>query len=135
MRIAYRLWLSHKMKRAAIAIIFLFLAWGDIYALSTKNLIAYPVPFNPKKGNVKYITIGNSPSASPLSVDKIVIEVFDINGDPVIKKVFSSTEARWNGRNDNGRLVKPGLYIIKVTAENSMTGDFGKKLIRVLIKY
>jgi flagellar hook assembly protein FlgD len=129
-----KLSLTYKMKFAIMAIM-LFFAWGDIHALSTKNLIAYPVPFNPKKGSVKYITIGNSPSAGALAVDKIIVEVYDINGDPVIKKEFSSTEARWNGRNDNGRLVKPGLYIIKVTVENSMTGDYGKKLIRVLIKY
>ncbi len=130
-----RLLLSHNIQRAAIAIALLFFVSGDIYALSTKNLIAYPVPFNPKKGSVKYITIGNSPSVAALSVDRIVIEVFDINGDPVVKKEFSSSEARWNGRNDNGRLVKPGLYIIRITAENTTTGDFGKKLIRVLIKY
>jgi flagellar hook assembly protein FlgD len=129
-----KLSLTNKMKFTIMAIM-LFFAGGDLHALSTGNLIAYPVPFNPKKGSVKYITIGNSPSAGALAVDKIIIEVYDINGDPVIKKEFSSTEARWNGRNDHGRLVKPGLYIIKVTVENSMTGDFGKKLIRVLIKY
>lgn len=127
--------LSHKLRYTVIMLLILFLRPGEIHALSTKNLIAYPVPFNPKKGGVKYITIGNSPSVAALSVDKIVIEVFDINGDLVIKKEFNSSEARWNGRNDNGRLVKPGLYIIKVTGENSMTGDYGKKLIRVLIKY
>ncbi len=123
------------MKYTAIVIIVFFLAWGNIYALNTKSIIAYPVPFNPRKGSIKYITIGNPPSVPPLAVDRITIEVYDINGDPVTRKVFSSSEARWNGRNDKGKLVMPGLYIIKVTAENSMTGDFGRKLIRVLINY
>ncbi len=127
--------MSFKMKHTIIVIIMLFLAWENLFSFNTKSIIAYPVPFNPKKGSIKYITIGNPPSMTTLAVDRITIEVYDINGDPVTRKEFSSSEARWNGRNDKGKLVLPGLYIIKVTVENSMTGDFGRKLIRVLINY
>ena len=114
----------------------LFILSGRIAsALNTKDLVAYPVPFNPKKGTVQYITIGNDPNKAPLSIDKFKIEVYDINGDKVCTRHYNSATAIWNGRNDNGVLVKPGMYIIKATVENTATGEFGRKIIRILINY
>lgn len=107
----------------------------EAFALDTGNLIAYPVPFNPRKGTVKYITIGNDPAKPPLVIDRFKIEIFDINGDFVCTRHYNTSSATWNGRNDNGTLVKPGMYIIKATVENSSTGDFGRKTIRILINY
>lgn len=107
----------------------------EALAVEMRDIIAYPVPFNPRKGTVKYITVGNDPSKTPIAIDNIKIEIFDINGDFVASRHFNSPTAIWNGRNDNGAMVKPGMYIIKVTVENSTTGDFGRKTIRILINY
>ena len=66
----------------------------------------------------------------------IEIKIFDINGGLVFKKEFSTVASViWNGRNEFGNLVSPGLYIIRVTVENQTTGDYGKKLIRILVRY
>ncbi|PKL37270.1 MAG: hypothetical protein CVV44_16690 [Spirochaetae bacterium HGW-Spirochaetae-1] len=109
-----------------------------LFAFDPAHIIAYPVPFNPKQG-VKFITIEYDQSKGAEVYEKMVVEVFDINGDSVrkIEKIGAPTVAAviWNGRNDRGNLVKPGLYIIKVTVENETLGEYGKKLIRVLIKY
>jgi hypothetical protein len=99
-----------------------------VFALDMSGVKAYPVPFNPN-GRELWIDI-------PFG-DNNKIQIYDINGDHVFERSGGSgTPAmRWSGRNSSGRKVKPGLYIIKVTAEDSTTGDYGKKLIRILVDY
>jgi len=101
----------------------------SLYAFDMKSLAAYPVPFNPQK---KKLTVDN-PAAS-FGAHKIKFSVYDINGDQVLKKSLSSFPVFWNGRNTGGKLVKPGLYIIKVEIDDD-TGDYGKKVIRILVDY
>ncbi len=98
-----------------------------VFPLDVGNIIAYPVPFNPNiHNNLSFKDI-------PLTALKIKIEIFDINGDSVFSREYSSSSnVLWNGRNSNGKIVKPGLYIIKITLETA-TGDYGKKIIRVLV--
>lgn len=100
-----------------------------VYAVSLKDIAAYPVPFNPKK---KILTIDN-PAAS-LGPHKVIMSIYDVNGDLVIKKSLSAFPARWNGRNSSGNYVKPGLYIIKVEVDDE-DGTYGKKIIRILVDY
>jgi len=114
------------MKIKVIIILMVGLFAQSLYAYDMKNIYAYPVPFNPNKHNI--INISN-----PLN-DSLKMTVYDINGDLVIEKSSSANPVIWNGRNGSGRLVKPGLYIIKVEIENS-SGDYGKKIIRILVDY
>ena len=91
-----------------------------------KDVIAFPVPFNPKKQNRLEIS-------GVVFTGSIKVVIFDINGDIVIKKRGSQFPVYWNGRNGSGRYVKPGLYIIRVVAEND--SEYGKKNIRILVNY
>jgi len=121
------------MKALRPVILFISLSMaGNAFALSTKNIIAYPVPFNPKTASNKFITVKDNAGST---YSQFTIEVFDINGDRVREISGSGTEVKWNGRNERGSLVKPGLYIIKVTVEDDTSGGYGKKLIRVLVSY
>ena len=114
------------MKMKFVILLMISLGVHSLYAYDMKNVYAYPVPFNPNKHTTIKI---NNPSA-----DNLKMTVYDINGDLVIEKSSSANPVIWNGRNDSGRLVKPGLYIIKVEIENS-SGDYGKKMIRILVDY
>jgi hypothetical protein len=106
--------------------IFFICLTTKVFSLNTGNIIAYPVPFNPNiHNNLKIDKI-------PPEVTNIKIEIFDINGDSVFSRGYASTNIIWNGRNNNGKIVKPGLYIIKITLETA-TGDYGKKIIRILV--
>lgn len=102
-----------------------------LFAIDMDKIVAYPVPFNPKKTVLKI----DNPSSPGASTHTIHVEIFDINGDLVTRKNSSSLPVLWNGRNNSGRHVKPGMYIIKVEAEDSTTGDYGKKNIRILVNY
>jgi hypothetical protein len=115
----------------ALCILFIFLCFclltTDVFPLDTGSIKAYPVPFNPNKHDSLKI------DGFPANTNKIKIVIMDINGDSVFTREYSSSAAIiWNGRNGNGKMAKPGLYIIKLTLETT-TGDYGKKIIRILI--
>jgi len=102
------------------------LASTSAFALDMSGVIAFPVPYNPDRGAMTIrVPVGSD----------VKIQIYDINGDSVYERSGTSGDNLWSGINSGGRKVKPGLYIIKVTAEDSITGDYGKKLIRILVDY
>ncbi len=119
------------MKNRLLAAALIISASSGLFAIDMDKIVAYPVPFNPKKTVLKI----DNPSSPGASTHTIHVEIFDINGDLVTRKNSSSLPVIWNGRNNSGRYVRPGMYIIKVEAENSTTGDYGKKNIRILVNY
>jgi len=108
------------------------LAFADI---DMSGVYAYPVPYNPKKSSAKVMQFRGLPVSGTVKM-----EVFDINGDRVLSRTFSpASSAQWSARNEKGKLVSPGMYIIKLSLDvpNATPSDdnFGKKIIRVLIAY
>ena len=110
----------------------------NLYPLNLDSIIAYPVPFNPRKG-VKYLTIRDENSLSGqvdgVDVNRVEMSVYDINGDQIFHRSFSTIPVQWSGRNSLGRMVKPGLYIIKLIIEKRDSGEAGIKVLRILVKY
>jgi len=111
-----------------------FLLTGAASAANMSVVKAYPVPFNPGQDGAIQIYI-------PDGDYSVIFTVYDINGDQVTTRSFPSTTylagsptVAWNGRSSHGRIVKPGLYLIKVVVQNDATGDYGKKIIRILVK-
>ena len=120
-----------KYKVLAVFLALFFLGLTNAEALDTSNVYAYPVPFNPKYG-VKLLKV-NTAGGSGYRTN---LYVYDINGDLVFSRSYGTGDAvQWNGRNSRGGLVKPGLYVVKVILEDDATGDYGKKLLRILVKY
>jgi len=115
-----------------ILIIVFFLYCNALYAaITAKDIIAYPVPFSPNKHT---LNIGTQ-SGAGLGSYSVNVLIYDINGDLIIKKSASGKNIVWNGRNKSGRIVKPGLYILKVEVEDDSSGEYIKKIIRILIDY
>ena len=102
-----------------------------LYAFDMKDVVAYPVPFNPGKNTLK---IGYPSGYTVPTGYRLNVEIFDINGDLVTKKAGNQMPVVWNGRSGNGKFVKPGLYILRVEIEND-AGDYGKNTIRILVDY
>ncbi len=125
------------MKKIVLPLFFLIILLSQqLFAVDIKNVLAYPVPFDPHKNKLK---IG-FPVASGIIFDneKIKAVVYDINGDTVtnISSTAGTDETAciWNGRKSNGEYVKPGLYLIKVEI-SATDGGYWKKVLRVLVKY
>ena len=123
-----------KLKKI-IFILVILICYNTAYAAITANkIIAYPVPFNPNKNT---LTIGTQ-AAGDLSGYSVKASIYDINGDLIIEK-SGSGNIKWNGRNKSGRVVKPGLYILKAEIEKddpaADKSEFVKKIIRILIDY
>jgi len=116
------------MKKMILSL-FLIIQAVSLCALDMGGFIAFPVPYNPKKGVMKIENKG--PAVAPGKGEFIV---YDVNGDHVYTKSFSPDNTYWHGRNTRGEYVKPGLYLIKIEVENN-AGKFGKKVIRILVKY
>ncbi len=117
----------------AVIIVITCLVSSAALPLNMDGVVAYPVPFNP---NTQTLKIENK--GSVITVNSVKVEIYDINGDRVLTRNYSGlglNDIIWNGRNGSGRKVKPGLYIIKITAEDSASGDFGRKIIRILVDY
>jgi flagellar hook assembly protein FlgD len=116
--------------RLLTALLIIFIS-NTLFAIDMDKIAAYPVPFNPKK--INKITVGYPAGVTGNADYNIKIEIFDINGDFVAKRTGSQFPVYWNGRNHSGRYVKPGMYIIKVVAEND--NEYGRKTIRILVNY
>ncbi len=118
--------------------IFIFNCWfillsANAFSIDAENIIAYPVPFNPKIHHVLRIGYKPGPAHSG-SINSIKVEIYDINGDRVFTREYNSiTNVIWNGRNGKGKIVKPGMYILKISLEDTVSGTFGRRIIRILV--
>lgn len=116
----------------AIIAAFAVLAVAErLSALNADRIVAWPVPFNPSR---QVLTIDFEPGSTTYAHDSVKIEIFDINGDRVYEGQYShAMPVRWGGRNMSGTMVHPGMYIIKVTVEDSATGGLGRRIIRIVV--
>ncbi len=78
----------------------------------------YPNPFNPTT-TIKY--------AIPME-SKVIMEIFDINGELINKVTVGEQEAGyhkvvWNGKNENGENVSSGMYIYRLMFISTKTGS------------
>lgn len=72
------------------------------------NVIIYPNPFKPDKGN-KGITFSGL-------TEEVKIRIFNIIGELVREvSVLGQTEWQWNTKNDSGEKVSSGIYIYIIT--------------------
>ncbi len=119
-----------KLLKTIFLFSFIFLGMGA-YSLDMKDVVAYPVPYDPHKG---VLTIGYPAGYSGSTAFNIKVVVYDINGDIVVERDRAQLPLKWNGRNKSGRRVKRGMYLLKVTVEND-DGEYGRKIIRILVDY
>lgn len=94
------------------------------YAIDLNQVYAYPVPFVPHTHGILTIKVSDAQS--------VKCTIYDINGDKV-KVLSGTTDLKWNGRNDVGKVVSPGMYIIKIELERT-DGEYKKKIIRILVQ-
>lgn len=94
------------------------------YAIDLNQVYAYPVPFIPGVHSTLTIKISDAQNAK--------CTIYDINGD-IVKTLSGTTDIKWNGRNDVGKIVAPGMYIIKIELERA-DGEYKKKIIRIVIQ-
>lgn len=96
----------------------------NIYAIDLNQVYAYPVPFIPNTHGTLTIKVSDA--------DSVKCTIYDINGD-IVKVLSGTADLKWNGRNDVGKVVAPGMYIIKIELERT-DGQYKKKIIRILIQ-
>ena len=109
----------------ASGIIILFLTL-PVFSYNTKGIVSYPIPFYAGNG------VFQVRDFSGINFNKVRINIYDGDGEEVSAGRYPGYPALWDGRDKNGRRVKPGLYIVKIDAEDVTTGLHGKKLVKIL---
>jgi len=115
---------KYKFTALIFVIILLYSIAHNGYSINLNDVYAFPVPFIPRIHKFLTIKISDATHAK--------CSIYDINGD-VVKKLSGTANMIWNGRNDNGEIVAPGLYIIKIELEG-IGGEYKKKIIRILVQ-
>lgn len=95
----------------------------SVAPLTEYNIKCYPQPFNPDKDNELFIDgLKQFNDVRILTVDGVLIKHLEANG----------RKAVWDGRDENGDLVKNGVYI--VVGSSNTAGGSGVGKFAVLIK-
>ena len=91
----------------------------------------FPNPFRPKTSKMTFdYQLSVSQSAETVSLD-----LFTANGKKVYnekhQEVVGAGQFIWNGKNQNGNLLAPGIYIYQITAtqEDLVSSNIGKIII------
>lgn len=85
-------------------------AVGPIEVRSQNKIVAYPIPFQPSKSNVRNITFANLPIGGKLTI-------YDLSLYPVFKTDITMTEYPWRTVNQHDKWVRSGVYLYVVEDE------------------
>ncbi len=116
-----------KPSKILLSALFIVVFAVPLLAFDMSGVHAYPVPFNPTQGVLQIDDDGQGQNT-------IELIVYDINGDKVYSSNYSAV-ATWSGRNQRGNRVSPGLYFIKVIFKKNDGSDYGRKILRILVRY
>jgi len=108
-------------------------SWGEASPTAATGVTVSPSPFSPNEDGATRIryTLG-------LSVSTIRIRIFDARG----RLVRSLTDARlsgptgelvWNGRGDDGRTLRVGIYVVLVDAVDADGGTVERHKVPVVL--
>jgi len=93
--------------------------------IGESNIIASPNPFSPNSDGVDDVTVisGEIPERSA----RIRAEIYDIRGrliQTLRDNRFSGSQFNlvWDGRDENGRIARMGIYIVYIQALNDLVG-------------
>ncbi len=91
-----------------------------LFSENLSSIICYPNPFNQE------ITI----KASNVGQDQVTVEIYNTSGQ-LIKFLYQGTNNRnldlkWNGTNDQGQTIPPGIYLCKINGESKQIIFNGK---------
>jgi hypothetical protein len=86
------------------------------------NVIVYPVPFIANMSTTDKITFKGLPAS-------VTIRIYDIAGDLIKTQHNISTSWEWDTKDEDGRLVAPGVYFYVITDNNTSRDKIGKIVI------
>lgn len=99
------------------------------------NFVAAPNPFTPNGDGINDDLGVVFDIQRLLTPRPVYLEVYDLNGNRVrlIERVVSSGgySEVWDGRDDSGGVVAPGLYILRISTKADDASDARTKLISV----
>jgi len=99
------------------------------------NFKIEPNPFTPNGDGINDEMTVTFDVQRLLTPKPVRLEVFDLNGRRLhlIERALSSGgySQRWDGRDDGGHIVPPGLYILRISTEADDAGAARTRLVSV----
>jgi long-subunit fatty acid transport protein len=62
------------------------------------------------------------------------MKIYNIDGEKIFSGLYPGYPAIWSGNNEEGDRAAPGVYTVKINAEDVMTGLHGTKTVKILAK-
>ena len=111
---------------------------ADISAQSENlvtNFKVVPNPFTPNGDDVNDEVVVTFDVQRLLTPKPVQLEIFDLNGRRLrlIERQLSSGgySQQWDGRDDIGQVVPPGLYLLRISAEADHAGEAQMRIVSV----
>ncbi|MDE2704917.1 MAG: gliding motility-associated C-terminal domain-containing protein [Gemmatimonadota bacterium] len=111
---------------------------ADISAQSENlvtNFKVVPNPFTPNGDDVNDEVVVTFDVQRLLTPKPVYLEIFDLNGRRrrLIERQLSSGgySQQWDGRNDAGQVVPPGLYLLRISTDADHAGEAQTRIISV----
>ena len=99
------------------------------------NFITTPNPFTPNGDGINDELEVRFDVQRLLTPRAVSLEIYDLNGHRVrlVERVLKSGgySMAWDGRDDSGAVVGPGLYILRISTEADDAGEARTRLISV----
>ena len=111
---------------------------ADISAQSENlvtNFKVVPNPFTPNGDDVNDEVVVTFDVQRLLTPKPVYLEIFDLNGRRrrLIERQLSSGgySQQWDGRDDAGQVVPPGLYLLRISTDADHAGEAQTRIISV----
>jgi len=107
-----------------VCILFLYSRAG--YSYHANGIILWPIPYNPGIGVMQIRDF------SGVNFNNVKMKVYSVDGEEVYSSRWPGYPVFWNGRNSDGYRVDPGMYTVKIEANDIFSGLHSTKTVNVL---
>lgn len=107
------------------------------YAYHSNGVVVWPIPYFPGNGvlqvtDIQAVALAAMGYPGGAVFNKVKMKVYSIDGEEVNSGIYPGYPAVWNGRDRSGNRADPGMYIVKVEAEDIRSGLHATRTTRIL---
>jgi len=105
-------------------------ATGPSLGLVLADVEVHPAVFTPQGDGINDQVAINYTLFRLLAATEVEVEIFTLSGRPVWRQALGTRQAGrhqvvWDGRDDRGQLVAPGIYLVRMRVETDQ-GPFAQ---------
>jgi hypothetical protein len=111
---------------ALLSVCILLMCIGEAHAYHASGVVVYPVPYYAGRGVFQAVDLTGT------AFQRVRLKIYNIVGEQVYSGIYPGYPVIWNGRDDGGDRVDPGVYTVRLEADNIFTGLHATKTVNIL---